>query len=331
MTIRRQISYVIPVFDEAANLDVLHETLDGVAAALADRYDVRFYYVNDGSRDDSLQRLEHIAARDSRVTVVDLARNFGHQIAVTAGLDVAEGDAVIVMDADMQDPPHVSLELIERWEAGYHVVYARRRTRQDSRFKVFTAHLFYRALRRMSDVDIPADVGDFRLLDRSVVQELRKFREHNRFLRGMVSYVGFKQTAVDFDRNGRHAGRTGYPLTRMLRLASDGLLGFSTAPLRFISRAGFLISALSLVAVCYVLAVKVFTPEDSVPGWAFLATGMFFLGGIQIVMLGVLGSYVGRIHTEVQNRPLYSVAAVQSGRARTNGHHHEKEHEVRHR
>ena len=309
-TARRTLAYVIPVFDEADTLEILHARLSEVAARLEERYEVRFVYVDDGSRDESLLLLHSVAERDARVSVVELARNFGHQVAVTAGLDVVDADAVIVMDADLQDPPEVGLELVARWEQGYDVAYAQRRSRQDSTFKTMTARVFYRVLRRVSDVDIPADTGDFRLLDRRVVEELRRFREHDRFLRGMVSYVGFRQVAVPFDRDARYAGRTGYPLPRMMRFAADGVIGFSAAPLRLISRIGYALSGLSLLGVLYVLGVKLFVPEAAVPGWAFLAAGMFFLGGVQIVMLGVLGSYIGRIYTQVQARPLYTVASV---------------------
>jgi glycosyltransferase involved in cell wall biosynthesis len=307
---RPSAAYVLPVFDESETLAAFHAALDAVAARLADRYDVRFLYVDDGSTDGSLEQLHRLAEGDSRITVLALSRNFGHQIAVTAGLDAVDADAVIVMDTDLQDPPEVSLELIERWEQGFDVVYAQRRSRQDGAFKVVTARLFYRALRRLSDIDIPPDAGDFRLLDRRVVDELRRFREHDRFLRGLVSYVGFRQTGVPFDRDGRFAGRTHYPLRRMLRFAADGIVGFSAAPLRVISRIGYAVSTLSLLGVLYVLGVKLLVPEAAVPGWAFLDSAMIFLGGVQIVMLGVLGTYIGRIHTEVQGRPLYSVAAV---------------------
>jgi dolichol-phosphate mannosyltransferase len=304
------ITYLFPIYNESGNIELLHERLDEATSSLADRYELRFLFVNDGSRDDSLTLLHKLADRDDRVGVIDLSRNFGHQLAVTAGLDATDADAVIIMDSDLQDPPAVSLELIERWEAGYDVVYAQRRSRKDTVFKKVTARGFYWLLRKAADVDIPPNTGDFRLLDRKVVDELRKFREHDRFLRGLVSYVGFRQTAVPFDRDQRHAGVTGYPLRKMLRFAADGILGFSVAPLRLITRFGYLISFLSVVGISYVLAVKIFRPETAVPGWAFITIAMFFLGGVQIVMLGVLGSYVGRIYTESQRRPLYSVASV---------------------
>jgi dolichol-phosphate mannosyltransferase len=313
VTERRRITYVFPIYNESGNIELLHRTVDEVTAPLAESYDVDFLYVDDGSTDDSLAKLHRLTELDTRVSVLELSRNFGHQVAVTAGLDAADADAVIIMDSDLQDPPLVSLQLVARWEAGYDVVYAQRRTRQDSRFKRGTAHAFYWLLRRVAEIDIPPNTGDFRLIDRKVLDEMRKFREHNRFLRGMVSYIGFKQTSVLFDRDARHAGETGYPLRKMVRFAGDGILGFSVAPLKLISRFGYLISFLSSIGILYVLGARVFAPETTVPGWAFITIAIFFLGGVQIIMLGVLGSYIGRIYTETQQRPLYSVASVRTG------------------
>lgn len=284
-----------------------------VTDPLRDRYDFSFIYVDDGSKDDSVARLTALAEADDRVTVIELSRNFGHQLAVTAALDLVDADAAIIMDSDMQDPPRVSIELIEKWEEGYDVVYAQRRSRQDTMFKKATAGGFYWLLQKVASIDIPRNTGDFRLLDRKVVDELRKFRERDRFLRGLVSYVGFRQTAVLFDRDERHAGETGYPLKKMLRFAADGILGFSVAPLKLISRLGYFISFLSFLGILYTVAVKLFAPETAVPGWAFITIGMFFLGGIQISMLGVLGSYVGRTYAQTQARPLYTVASVRTG------------------
>lgn len=310
---RRTISYVFPVFNEEGNLRLLLDRICAVTEPIASTYDLEFVFVNDGSTDRSATVLAELA-RDHRVVVIDLARNYGHQIAVTAGLDAAVGDAVIIMDSDLQDPPQVSLELIERWERGADVVYAQRRSRQDSPFKRSTASGYYWLLSKLASIDIPRDTGDFRLLSRPVVDELKKYREHNRFMRGLVSYVGFRQEAVQFDRDARHSGVTGYPLTKMVRLAVDGILSFSVTPLRLISRAGVAISLLSLVGFLYVSGVKIFDPESSVPGWAFLGTGIFFLGGIQLLMLGVLGAYIGRIYSEVQQRPLYAARAVHRSR-----------------
>ena len=309
----RRVAFVFPIYDEEDNIDLLHRTVTEVTDPLAGRYDFSFLYVDDGSRDGSLARLTELAERDPRVTVIELSRNFGHQMAVTAGLDLVDADAVVIMDSDLQDPPRVALELIEKWEEGYDVVYAQRRSRQDSAFKRLTAGAFYWFLRKMAAVDIPKNTGDFRRIDRKVVDELRKYRERDRFLRGLVSYVGFKQTAVLFDRDRRHAGVTGYPLGKMLRFAADGILGFSTTPLRMITRFGYLISLMSFFGVLYVIGVKLFAPQTAVPGWAFITIAMFFLGGIQIIMLGVLGSSIGRTYSQVQNRPLYTVASVRTG------------------
>jgi dolichol-phosphate mannosyltransferase len=307
---RRTVAYVLPVFNEAAGIADFHTELVAATSARPD-LDFEFVYVDDGSQDDSLAKVLELRRADDRVTLIGLSRNFGHQLAVTAGVDAAlAADAVIVMDTDLQDPPAVSLELIEVWERGADVVYAQRRTRQDTGFKRATAFGFYWLLDKLAAADIPRNVGDFRLMDQKVVAEVAKFREHNRFLRGIVASVGFRQEAVLFDRDRRRSGTTGYPLSRMIRFAVDGILGFSTVPLRMITRLGLGISVLSLLVACYAFAVKVFTPDNAVPGWAFLGVGMFLLGGIQLVMMGIIGSYVGRVYVEVQNRPLYSVAVV---------------------
>lgn len=274
------------------------------------QYAFEMIFINDGSRDNSLELLVEIAKKDSTVTVINFARNFGHQIAVTAGLDHASGDAVIVMDSDMQDPPEVSFELIKKWREGYDVVYAQRRTRKDTFFKRITAYVFYWLLEKVSDIHIPRNTGDFRLLDRKVVDKLRSFKEHNRFLRGMVSFVGFKQIAVEFDRDKRHAGETGYPLRKMVRFAIDGIFSFSTAPLTFISTVGYCIAGLSFVGIIYALVMRVFFPDDVVSGWTFLSISIFFMGGIQLIMLGIIGGYIARVYTESLNRPLYIIDEI---------------------
>jgi polyisoprenyl-phosphate glycosyltransferase len=309
----RRVAYVLPVFDEAPNIAIFHAAL---VAATEERPDLvfEFVYVDDGSRDDSLERLLELRHADHRVTVLSLSRNFGHQVAVTAGLDAASGaDAVVVMDTDLQDPPAVSLEMIRIWEKGVDVVYAQRRSRRDSAFKRATAYGFYWLLDRLASIEIPRNVGDFRLMDRRVVAEVGRYREHDRFLRGIVAHVGFRQEALLFDRDERHAGSTGYPLRAMLAFATSGILGFSTAPLRMISRLGFAISALSLLGACYVVWVRVFQPETTVPGWAFPGVVMFLLSGLQMVMMGVIGGYVGRTYVETQGRPLYSLALSARG------------------
>jgi len=304
---------VLPVHNEADGLPAFHDALIAATDARPD-LDFEFVYVDDGSRDASLDLVLELRRSDPRVTVVSLARNFGHQIAVTAGLDAAaERDAVVVMDTDLQDPPEVSLRLIETWESGVDVAYAQRRTRRDSRFKRGTAYVFYWLLTRLASVDIPRNVGDFRLMDHRVVAEVNRYREHDRFLRGIVAHVGFRQEAVPFDRDPRYAGSSSYPLRTMLKLAADGILGFSTFPLRLISRVGMLISLLSLLGALFVVYVRLFMPDKAVPGWAFITVGMFLLGGIQLLMMGVIGSYLGRVYVETQDRPLYSVALVARG------------------
>lgn len=310
---RRRIAYVLPVFDEQDNIAAFHSALVEATASRPD-LDYEFVYVDDGSADASLERLLALREDDSRVTVLSLSRNFGHQLAVTAGLDLlaedGSADAVVVMDTDLQDPPRVSIEMIELWESGVDVVYGQRRSRKDSVFKRTTAYAFYWVLDRLASVEIPRNVGDFRLMDARVVAEVARYREHGRFLRGIVAHVGFRQEALLFDRDERYAGSSGYPLRTMLRFAANGILGFSTAPLRMISRLGFAISFVSVLLALYVLYVRLFEPERSVPGWAFLGVGMFLLGGIQLIMMGVIGSYLGRVYVEAQDRPLYSLAVV---------------------
>jgi glycosyltransferase involved in cell wall biosynthesis len=316
---RRLLAYVLPVHNEADGLRAFHQALVSATDQRPD-LDFEFVYVDDGSRDASLDLLLELRAADERVTVISLARNFGHQIAVTAGLDAAAGrDAVIIMDTDLQDPPEVSLRLIEAWETGVDVAYAQRRTRRDSPFKRGSAFGFYWLLTHLASVDIPRNVGDFRLMDRKVVAEVIRYREHDRFLRGIVAHVGFRQEAVPFDRDPRYAGSSSYPLRTMLKLAADGILGFSTFPLRLISRLGLFISFLSVLGALFVVYVRVFEPDRAVPGWAFITVGMFLLGGIQLLMMGVIGSYLGRVYVETQDRPLYSLALMARGRDEETG------------
>ncbi|OGL34602.1 glycosyltransferase [Candidatus Saccharibacteria bacterium RIFCSPHIGHO2_12_FULL_47_16b] len=306
---KKLISYIFPIYNEYGNIDHLYKTMKELLNQ-NNKYDYEMIFVNDGSQDNSLEKLLQLQKVDERVTVINFARNFGHQVAVTAGLDHVNGDAVIIMDSDMQDPPHVSFDLVKKWEEGYDVVYAQRRSRRDSILKRITANVFYRLLDKLADVDIPRNTGDFRLLDRRVVKQLNKFREHNRFLRGLVSYVGFKQTGVLFDRDKRLSGKTGYPLKRMVKFAIDGLLGFSWTPIRLITKLGYFISLLSFIGIIYAIAMKFLRPDVTVPGWTFIVISILFIGGIQLVTLGVLGNYIGRIYTESQNRPLYIIENV---------------------
>lgn len=307
---KKLISYIFPVYNEEGNIRKLQEVLLKEIEKKSDKYDFEIICINDGSSDSSLDKLIEIQKKDKRFKIINFSRNFGHQMAITAGLDFARGDAVIIMDADLQDPPSVSLELIEKWEEGYEVVYAQRRTRQDKKFKKFTAFLFYRTLDKLADIRIPKDTGDFRLMDRKVVEALKKFREKNRFMRGIVAYVGFKQTGVLFDRQERFSGKTHYPLKKMIKLALDGITSFSTVPLRLMTQTGILISILSLMGIIFALFVRIFIPEATIPGTTFAIIATLFIGGVQIFMMGILGTYIGRIYSEVQGRPLYIVSSV---------------------
>lgn len=299
------ISIVLPVFNESQTLPALYARLAGVMRRLGESYELVF--VNDGSRDGSLDVLKKLAAEDSKMRVVSLSRNFGHQMAITCGLDRARGAAVIVMDADLQDPPELIPTLIERWREGYDVVYAVREERQgESLFKRATAALFYRLIRRLSRVEIPADTGDFRLLSRRAVEGLRATTERNRFVRGLVGWIGYRQTGVRFVREERAAGETKYPFRKMLKFAIDGITSFSFVPLQMATYFGFLISGASFLYIVYAVLQKLLT-DRPVTGWTSLMVAMLFLGGVQLITLGIIGEYIGRIYEEVKQRPLYLV------------------------
>jgi polyisoprenyl-phosphate glycosyltransferase len=306
-----RISFVIPVRDEQEVLPELHRRLE----AVADQIDgeCEFIFVDDGSTDRTREVLSEMRADDARVKLLFLARNFGHQLAITAGLDFAEGDAVVIMDGDLQDPPEAVLEMIPLWREGYEVVHAVRRQRAgESRMKLWTAHAFYRVMHRLSDVDFPVDAGDFRLVDRRVAGVVRSMREPDRYLRGMFSWVGFRQTSVSYDRDERYAGETKNSWRRMISFAIDGITGFSVAPLRFILGLGFVISALSLAWGLVAIFVKI---TGSVPpggqGWASLTVLVTFLAGVQLIVLGMIGLYVARAYEQGKHRPLYLVASAE--------------------
>ena len=302
-------SLVVPVYNEEETLAELLRRL----ALLLDRMDgeCEVILVDDGSSDHGYELMVAAREADPRFKLLRLSRNFGHQIAVTAGLDAAAGDAVIVMDADLQDPPEVAIELAARWREGYDVVYAVREERHgESRFKRGTAKVFYRLFRRMTDVDVPTDVGDFRLVDRRALDAFRSMRESNRYVRGMFSWIGFRQVGVPFQREERFAGETKYPLGKMVKFATDGIVSFSAAPLRFALKIGFVVSGLSFLLGAVFLVSKILGLY-SVPGLASVAVFVAFLGGIQLFLLGIMGEYIARIHDEVKRRPLYLVRDAQ--------------------
>lgn len=300
------VSLIVPCFNEEEVVTETHRRL----AALADSqrsYRFEFLFVDDGSRDSTLTLLRGITKADSRTRVVAFSRNFGHQLAVTAGLDEARGDAVVVLDADLQDPPEVVAEMLTKWQEGWQVVYGVRAERAgESHFKLWTAHMFYRVLNYLSDTPIPLDAGDFRLMDRTVVEVLRNMPERDRFVRGMVSWVGFRQLALPYRRAARFAGTTKYPLRRMLRFASNGIMSFSMRPLKLAMDIGLLCAGMACVGILWVLVRRLAT-QNWVPGWAAIIIAVLFLGGIQLVCTGILGEYVGRIYMQAKGRPLYVI------------------------
>jgi glycosyltransferase involved in cell wall biosynthesis len=313
---KKTISFIFPFYNEEQSIDAFKGALEPVFTEIEKKYDLEIICVNDGSKDATLEKLIEFHETDDRFQIINFSRNFGHEMAMMAGLDYSTGEAVIVMDSDLQDPPAVCLEFIQKWEEGYEVVYGQRQVRKDTAFKKFTAHAFYRVLDKLADIKIPKDTGNFRLMDRKVVDTLKNFREKNRFMRGLVSYVGFKQTAVLFDRAERFAGETHYPLKKMIKLALDGITSFSTVPLRIITQIGFVVSFLSVLSVVYVLFVKLVF-DHAIPGWTTIVLPILFFGGLQMIMLGILGTYIGRIYNEVQDRPLYIVSSVFSRKKET--------------
>jgi len=300
-----KLSIVVPVYNEEANLAALHTRLSRVAVACADEHEIIF--VDDGSTDGSGAVIAGLIREDLSVRLIGFSRNFGHEMATTAGLDRADGDAVVIIDADLQDPPEVIAELVERWRAGVDVVYARRRRREgESVFKRFTSFAFYRVIRALAEVDIPADTGDFRLMDRRVVEVLRRCRENPRFVRGLVSWAGFRQEAVFYDRAERHAGETKYNFAKLVRLSWEAICAFSLVPLRAAGWLGALVMLLSFALTAHVAYHRLFLGLP-IKGYALLACGLFFLGGVQLLVLGVLSQYIGHIFRHTQNRPLYVV------------------------
>lgn len=299
------ISVVIPVYNEQDCLETLMGRLLAVQSACGETFE--FLFVDDGSSDASRDILGRLSAANQNVRTIFLSRNFGHEAATTAGIDHAGGDAVILIDSDLQDPPEVIPELIARWREGNQIVYARRRTRQgEGPMKRFTAWLFYRIIRKWAEVNIPPDTGDFRLMDRCVVQQFRRCREQNRFVRGLVAWTGFRQAEVLYDRHERFGGQTKYNFVKLLVLALDAVMGFSIKPLRMGMAMGLLVMLASLAVTAVVVAQKLFG-DIPINGYAMLATGVFFLGGVQIFLIGLVGEYVGRTYRQVQQRPLYVV------------------------
>lgn len=299
------ISIIIPVYNEEKTLYKLYSRLSHIINKCEENFEIIF--INDGSEDSSLKILENINQQDKRYKVIDLSRNFGHQVAITAGIKYATGDAIILMDADLQDPPEVINELIKEWKKGFDVVYAVRKTRKGEKvFKLFTASLFYKLLNKLSPIDIPKNTGDFRLISRRVANQLNKINERSRFIRGLCSWIGYKQTKIYYVRDKRYAGKTKYTLMKMIRFAFDGLTSFSHIPLQIATYLGFLVSFSSFVYILFIFYSK-YILKNTVPGWSSLMVAILFLGGVQLMSIGLIGEYIGRIFEEVKKRPLYVI------------------------
>lgn len=295
-------SIILPVYNEEGTLDVLYERLTRVMEGLSPNYEIVF--VDDNSKDRSFEIMSGFHGKDPRVRIVRFSRNFGHQAAITAGLDHARGDAVVMMDADLQDPPEVIRDLVEKHKEGYDVVYARREKRKgESAFKLWTASVFYRLINALTDVDIPLDTGDFRLISRKVVDSLKSINEKNRFLRGLITWIGYRQIGVDYVRDPRYAGETKFTVKKMMRFAIDGISSFSHVPLKIATLMGFVVSFISFLLIIGVFWFRL--THEPAPGWASIMVAITFIGGIQLIAIGIIGEYLGRIYDEVKNRPLY--------------------------
>ncbi|HPD01390.1 MAG TPA: glycosyltransferase family 2 protein [Acetivibrio sp.] len=298
-------SVVVPLYNEEEVILETYKRLKGVMDSINEPYEIIF--VNDGSRDKTAPMVYELCSKDKTVKFVDFARNFGHQTAITAGMDYSEGQAVVVIDADLQDPPELIPKMIEKWREGYDVVYGKRKERKgETLFKKFTAKVFYRFLRSMTDVDIPVDTGDFRLIDRKVCEALKLVNERNRYIRGIISWLGFKQTGIEFVRDKRFAGTTKYPLKKMMKFAFDAITSFSYKPLKFASVFGMLLSSISFIYLIVVICTRIFTSHVQ-PGWASILAVNLFFHGITLIILGIVGEYIGRIYDEAKGRPLYIV------------------------
>ncbi len=299
------LSILIPIYNEEGNIDILINRLRGVIAQM--NLNCEFIFINDGSKDNSISIIKNLAIADPSIKYIDFSRNFGHQIAVSAGLDLSIGKRVVIIDADLQDPPELIIEMFAKMNEGFEVVYAKRRARKgESWLKLFTAKMFYRILKAITSVNIPVDTGDFRIMDRKVVDVLKQMSEQNKFLRGQISWIGFNQTFVEYDRDVRQAGETGYTYKKMIRFALDGITGFSNFPLKFASICGFVVSGIAFVVMLYALYAR-FISKDYIEGWTSIIISVLFLGGIQLISIGIIGEYISRLSANSRNRPLYII------------------------
>ena len=302
---RKKLTIIIPIYNEEGNIPALFERLNSVVSKMD--VEPEFLFINDGSRDNSIALIKALAAKNSFVKYIDFSRNFGHQVAVSAGLDKASGDAIVIIDADLQDPPELISEMFEKMQNGFDVVYAKRRVRKGESFlKKFTAGVFYRILSSITSVSIPLDTGDFRIMSRQVADIVKSMPEKEKFLRGQISWVGFEQTFVEYDRDERQSGETGYTYRKMIRFALDGITSFSNFPLKFATGAGFAVSGFSFLMILYALYSR-YILKVYEPGWTSLMLAITFIGGIQLISIGIIGEYISRMSANIRNRPLYII------------------------
>ena len=303
----KKVSVVVPMYYEE---EVAKECYDRLVENLKkmQNYEYEIIFVNDGSKDKTLEIIEEIANNDKNVKIISFSRNFGHQAAVTAGIKYVTGDAIVIIDADLQDPPELIPDMIKYWEEGNEVIYGKRKTRKgESAFKLLTAKMFYKTLNALSDVEIPKDTGDFRLVDRKVIDVVNAMPEHNKFLRGLFSWVGFKQVAYEYERKERYAGKTKYPLKKMLKLASDGIMGFSTKPLKLVGGLGIFTILLSILILIYSIVSYIFNLNNLTAGWTSIMVAITLFSGVQLVSIWIIAEYIARIYDEAKNRPEYII------------------------
>ncbi len=299
------LSIVVPVYNEEKNIRLMYDRLVSSILKITSNFEI--IYVNDGSKDNSFLELVKLSNEDERVKYINFSRNFGHQIAVTAGLDYSKGAAVVIIDGDLQDPPEVIPEMYAKHKEGFEVVYGQRLKRKgDNFFKKITAKYFYRILKKITSINIPLDTGDFRLIDQKIVKDLKNMPEQNKFLRGQIAWLGYRQTSVFFERDERKFGETGYPFSKMLKFALDGITGFSDVPLQFVTKTGIFISFISFLVILYAIFSH-FILERTITGWTSLIISSMFIGGVQLISVGIIGEYISRINKNVQNRPLYII------------------------
>ena len=301
-----EISIVVPLYNEEKNIRLMHDRLVSSILKITSNFEI--IYVNDGSNDNSFLELLKLSNEDERVKYINFSRNFGHQIAVTAGLDYSKGAAVVIIDGDLQDPPEVIPEMYALYKEGFEVVYGQRLIRKGESFlKKITAKYFYRILKKITNINIPVDTGDFRLIDRKIVNDLKNMPEQNKFLRGQIAWLGYRQTSIFFERDERKFGETGYPFSKMLKFALDGITGFSDVPLQFVTKTGIFISFISFLVILYAIFSH-FILQRTITGWTSLIISSMFIGGVQLISVGIIGEYISRINKNVQNRPLYIVS-----------------------